>query len=123
MVKIGYEPLIKGAIVGTPATDATLPVLDVEAFRQHPERYTIVDIRNPVEHRDEPIFAGSLSIPLPELRERAKEIPTDKPVVVHCAGGYRSAMGSSIVAPALPSTAVLDLSEAVKSFQSAPANH
>ena len=121
--KIGYEPLIKGAVVGTPATDATLPVLDVEAFRQHPERYTIVDIRNPVEHRDEPIFAGSLSIPLPELRERAKEIPTDKPVVVHCAGGYRSAMGSSIVAPALPSTAVLDLSEAVKSFQSAPANH
>ena len=121
--KIGYEPLIKGAIVGTPATDATLPVLDVEAFRQHPERYTIVDIRNPVEHRDEPIFAGSLSIPLPELRERAKEIPTDKPVVVHCAGGYRSAMGSSIVAPALPGTAVLDLSEAVKSFQSAPANH
>ena len=121
--KIGYEPLIKGAVVGTPATDATLPVLDVEAFRQHPERYTIVDIRNPVEHRDEPIFAGSLSIPLPELRERAKEIPTDKPVVVHCAGGYRSAMGSSIVAPALPGTAVLDLSEAVKSFQSAPANH
>jgi glyoxylase-like metal-dependent hydrolase (beta-lactamase superfamily II)/rhodanese-related sulfurtransferase len=115
--KIGYEPLIKGALVGTPATEATLPVLDVEQFRQHPEQYTLVDIRNTTEHRDEPLFAGSLNIPLPELRERAREIPTDKPVVVHCAGGYRSAAGSSIVADALPGTDVLDLSEAVKSFQ------
>ena len=121
--KIGYEPLIKGALVGTPATEATMPVLDVAAFREHPEQYTIVDIRNPVEHRDEPIFDGSLNIPLPELRERASEIPTDKPVVVHCAGGYRSAAGSSIVADALPGTEVLDLSEAVKSFQTATAVH
>jgi glyoxylase-like metal-dependent hydrolase (beta-lactamase superfamily II)/rhodanese-related sulfurtransferase len=121
--KIGYEPLIKGALVGPPATEATMPVLDVEQFRQHPEQYTIVDIRNATEHRDEPIFAGSLNIPLPELRERASEIPTDKPVVVHCAGGYRSAAGSSIVADALPGTKVLDLSEAVKSFQPASATH
>ena len=121
--KIGYEPLIAGALVGTPAPDATLPVLDVAAFRQHPAQFTIVDIRNPVEHRDEPIFVGSLNIPLPELRERAGEIPTGKPVVVHCAGGYRSAAGSSIVAAALPGTEVLDLGEAVKSFQLAPATH
>ena len=100
-----------------------MPVLDVNQFRQHPENYTIVDIRNPVEHRDEPIFAGSLNIPLPELRERAQEIPTDKPVVVHCAGGYRSAAGSSIVAHALSGTKVLDLSEAVKFFQLATAAH
>ncbi|MBF9239324.1 MBL fold metallo-hydrolase [Hymenobacter sp. BT683] len=121
--KIGYEPLIEGALVGTPATEATLPQLDLAAFRQHPEQYTIVDIRNATEHRDEPIFDGSLHIPLPELRERAREIPTDKPVVVHCAGGYRSAAGSSIVADALPGTEVLDLSEAVKSFQPATAAH
>ncbi|GAB3658355.1 MBL fold metallo-hydrolase [Hymenobacter agri] len=121
--KIGYEPLIKGALVGTPTAEATLPVLDVSAFREHPENYTIVDIRNPVEHRDEPIFAGAINIPLPELRERAGEIPTNKPVVVHCAGGYRSAAGSSIVAAALPGTEVLDLSEAVKTFQAAAGAH
>ena len=121
--KIGYEPLIIGALVGSPTTEATMPVLDVNRFREHPEQYTIVDIRNPVEHRDEPIFAGSLNIPLPELRERAQEIPTDKPVVVHCAGGYRSAAGSSILAHALSGTEVLDLSEAVKFFQPAIAAH
>ena len=121
--KIGYEPLITGALVGTPTTEASIPVLDVDAFRQHPENYTIVDIRNASEHRNEPLFAGSLHIPLPELRERTSEIPTNKPVVVHCAGGYRSAAGSSIVADALPGTKVLDLGEAVKSFQSATVAH
>ncbi len=121
--KIGYEALLKGALVGTPATGVRLPVLDVTAFRAHPEHYTIVDIRNATEHRNEPIFAGALTIPLPELRERTGEIPTGKPVVVHCAGGYRSAAGSSIVAAALPSTTVLDLGEAVKSFQPATAAH
>jgi glyoxylase-like metal-dependent hydrolase (beta-lactamase superfamily II)/rhodanese-related sulfurtransferase len=120
--KIGYEPLLKGVLVGTPAAEATLPVLDVAAFRAHPAQYTIVDIRNATEHRDEPIFAGSRHIPLPELRERAAEIPTDKPVVVHCAGGYRSAAGSSIVAAALPGAQVFDLGEAVKSFQPAGAH-
>ena len=114
--KIGYEPLIEGALVGTPSAAATLARLDVEAFRAHPGRYTIVDVRNASEHAHEPLFAGALNLPLPELRERTGEIPTDKPVVVHCAGGYRSAVGSSIVATALPATPVYDLSEAVKTF-------
>ena len=120
--KIGYEPLIAGAVIGTPDT-AALPRLDVERFRDHPGNYTIVDIRNASEAKAEPLFGGALNIPLPELRERAGEIPTDKPVVVHCAGGYRSAAGSSIIASALPGTTVYDLSEAVKSFQSAEAAH
>ncbi len=121
--KIGYEALIKGGLVGTPSTEATLPKLDVEAFRQHPENYTIVDIRNPSETKAEPLFDNAINIPLPELRERAGEIPTGKPVVVHCAGGYRSAAGSSIVAPELDGTQVFDLSEAVKEFQSEKAAH
>jgi rhodanese-related sulfurtransferase len=120
--KIGYEPLLKGALVGTPVAEATLPILDTAAFRAYLAQYTIVDIRNPTEHRDEPIFSNSLNIPLPELRERAAEIPAHQPVVVHCAGGYRSAAGSSIVAAALPNTPVFDLGKAVKSFQPAGAH-
>ncbi|AIZ63575.1 sulfurtransferase [Hymenobacter sp. DG25B] len=121
--KIGYEALIAGALVGTPAMEATLPQLDVDTFRDQPEAYTIVDIRNAPETKAEPLFEGALNIPLPELRERAQEIPTDKPIVVHCAGGYRSAAGSSIVEAALPQATVYDLSEAVKSFQTAAASH
>ncbi|WP_426491692.1 MBL fold metallo-hydrolase [Hymenobacter sp. 102] len=114
--KIGYEALLLGAAVGTPDSAATLPRLNVGLFRQHPGQFTIVDIRSATEHRNEPLFAGSLHISLPELRERALEIPAGKPVVVHCAGGYRSAAGSSIVAAALPGVPVFDLGEAVKSF-------
>ena len=114
--KIGYEPLVQGALVGSPAADVTMPELDVEQFRRHPGHYTIVDVRSPSEHAHEPLFAHSLHIPLPELRERAAEIPAGKPVVVHCAGGYRSAAGSSIIEAALPGTPVWDLGEAVKTF-------
>jgi hydroxyacylglutathione hydrolase len=85
--------------------------------KQNKDQYTIVDIRNASEVKGGKFFDKAINIPLPELRERANEIPSDKPVVVHCAGGYRSAAGSSIVEAALPDTKVLDLSEAVNDFK------
>ncbi|MFD2247382.1 MBL fold metallo-hydrolase [Pontibacter ruber] len=115
--KIGYELLIKGAFVLDEKAEFTSPVIDMEAFRQHQDDYTIVDIRNASEVKGGKFFDKAINIPLPELRERAKEIPADKPVVVHCAGGYRSAAGSSIVEAALPDAKVLDLSEAVNDFK------
>ncbi|MBD1396445.1 MBL fold metallo-hydrolase [Pontibacter sp. JH31] len=115
--KIGYELLIEGAFVQTEAAEEKSPVIDVAEFKENQEQYTIVDIRNASEVKGGKFFESAINIPLPELRERAKEIPTDKPVVVHCAGGYRSAAGSSIVEAALPDTKVLDLSEAVNDFK------
>lgn len=119
--KIGYESKIKGAFVQDTQTEATTPALDLEQFSKNPEAFTIVDIRNASETKAEKIFAGAINIPLPELRERASEVPANKPVVVHCAGGYRSAAGSSILETALPQTKVLDLSEAVSDFKKQPA--
>ena len=52
----------------------------------------------------------------PELRERVSEIPLDKPILVHCAGGYRSSAGSSIIEKELGVTA-LDLSDDIKKFE------
>ena len=40
----------------------------------------------------------SHNIPLTHLRERITEVPQDRPVVVHCEGGYRSAIGTSLLA-------------------------
>ncbi|MDQ2794337.1 MAG: MBL fold metallo-hydrolase, partial [Bacteroidota bacterium] len=114
--KIGYEGNIKGALLAPAALPETNPAVDVAQVREHPEQFTIVDIRNRAEART-PVFANALVIPLPELRERAHEIPTNKPILVHCAGGYRSAAGSSIVQAALPGAQVLDLGEAVTDFQ------
>ena len=113
---IGYEGKVAGAFVM--ASDAgAAEQLDVDWFREHHYDYTIVDVRNAGEVRDRPIFDHSLSIPLYELRKRAGEIPLDKPIVVHCAGGYRSAAGSSLLQSLLGGKQrVLDLGEAVKTF-------
>ena len=116
--KIGYELNVKGALVTPQQLPVTSPNTDITHVRERPEDFTIVDVRNHTEAQ-QPIFEKSLRIPLPELRERAHEVPTDKPVLVHCAGGYRSAAGSSILNAVLPdSVQVHDLGEAVTSFQS-----
>lgn len=114
--KIGYETNIKAAAIA-PEGAITMEPMPLAGFREHPEQYTIVDVRMASEITADPIFEDALSIPLDQLRERISEIPTGKPVVVHCAGGYRSAAGSSIVAAALnDKVKVYDLGEAVKEF-------
>jgi rhodanese-related sulfurtransferase len=45
-------------------------------------------------------IGGSQNVPLNHLRQRLVEIPGDKTVVVHCEGGYRSAIAASLLAQA-----------------------
>jgi glyoxylase-like metal-dependent hydrolase (beta-lactamase superfamily II)/rhodanese-related sulfurtransferase len=116
IAKIGYESFIKGAFVVKDGP-VKMEQPDIEDLRLHESAYTILDIRNASEVAAQPIFSDAIHIPLNELRERAAEVPVVKPVVVHCAGGYRSAAGSSIMAEALRGkTRVYDLGEAVKQF-------
>ncbi len=113
---IGYEEQVEKAFVleyGEKRTGA----LDVKEFKEDLEDYTIVDVRNPSEVETKKIFEDSIAIPLSELRSRIGEIPVGKPIVVHCAGGYRSAAGSSLIASKLNGNAVVyDLGEKVKEF-------
>jgi hydroxyacylglutathione hydrolase len=111
--KIGYEKNIKAALLSPTTNLEKLPEIDTEDYNFHPDHYTVVDVRNWGEINEGKIFEHSISIPLPELRERLNEIPTDKPVVVHCAAGYRSAAASSIVAGRITNVPVYDLGEAV----------
>ena len=112
--KIGYEPFIKEAFVLDFGIEASAQ-LDFEAFKEHPSAYTIVDIRNAAEAKSQLAFEGSINIPLPEINNRLDEIPTDKPIVVHCAGGYRSAAGSSLLENKVD-VEVFDLSDRIKEF-------
>ena len=56
----------------------------------------LLDIRNPREWATEHV-AGSVNIPLNHLQERIAEIPRDRRIAVHCAGGYRSSIAASIL--------------------------
>lgn len=113
--KIGYELLLDGVLIYNEASQ-TLPDVDVDHFRAHPSAYTIVDVRNRGEVSAKRVFLGAMAIPLPELREHVRDIPTDKPILVHCAAGYRSAAGSSIIREALPGAVVYDLGERITTF-------
>ncbi|MFM8282546.1 MAG: rhodanese-like domain-containing protein [Planctomycetaceae bacterium] len=57
---------------------------------------TVVDVRSPAEHAGGRI-AGAVNIPLLHLEKRIAEIPAGRPVVVHCEGGYRSAIAASVL--------------------------
>lgn len=115
--KIGYEKHIKMAFV-LDYGNHEMPLFDDELLKNNANDFTIIDVRNHNEINAGKIFANAIGIPLPELRERTNEIPLDKPIVVHCAAGYRSAAGSSIIKAALDAALqVYDLGEAVKKFQ------
>jgi rhodanese-related sulfurtransferase len=60
------------------------------------DRPLVLDIRNPREWAAKHID-GSVNIPLNHLQERIGEIPRDRRVAVHCAGGYRSSIAASIL--------------------------
>jgi glyoxylase-like metal-dependent hydrolase (beta-lactamase superfamily II)/rhodanese-related sulfurtransferase len=111
--KIGYEKNIIAGISAPIYPPLPERNFNLPRFTTNPERYTIVDVRNEIETEDNLIFDNALVIPLPELRERVSEIPEDKPIVVHCAAGYRSAAAASIVAAKISAVPILDLSEAV----------
>ncbi|TDE09182.1 MBL fold metallo-hydrolase [Dyadobacter psychrotolerans] len=120
---IGYETNIKEAFVADDGPE-TMPVLDIDDFSEHQQNYTIVDVRNPTEVESNKIFADSIAIPLAELEDRVGEIPMDKPVAVHCAGGYRSAIGSSLIASLTGGAKpVYDISEHIKEFDKQPTEH
>ncbi len=57
----------------------------------------VLDVRGTGE-RESGAIEGSLSVPLAELLRRIDEIPSDRPVVVHCASGYRSSIAASVLA-------------------------
>ncbi len=115
--KIGYEKNIVGAMV--PDQDQLTvkgELIDLADFSSNPENYFVLDIRNESEFKSEKFFDHAVNIPLHELREKGYQVTTEKPVVVHCAGGYRSAAGYSILSSLMPDQQVFDLSESVKEF-------
>src|SRR5580698_7713666 len=61
-----------------------------------PDPPLLLDIRNPREWVTKHID-GSVNVPLNHLQERIAEIPRDRRIAVHCAGGYRSSIAASIL--------------------------
>jgi glyoxylase-like metal-dependent hydrolase (beta-lactamase superfamily II)/rhodanese-related sulfurtransferase len=56
----------------------------------------LLDVRSTGEW-DQAHIDGSVNLPLSQLGERLDELPSGRPLVVHCAGGYRSAIAASLL--------------------------
>lgn len=117
IAKIGYEKQVKGIMTIGKTSLLDSEYINLEDFKTQKDNYTIIDVRNKNEVKEGKIFENAISIPLNELRDSKDKIPKDKPIVVHCAGGYRSAIGSSIISNITDDVAVFDLSDAVTKFQ------
>jgi hydroxyacylglutathione hydrolase len=89
--------------------DGTFPAQLADLVRQAPrtparqlrdwlaaDKVTLIDVRNSGE-RDLGSIPGSRHIPLAQLRIRLDDVPTDRPIVVHCAGGWRSSVAASLL--------------------------
>jgi rhodanese-related sulfurtransferase len=57
-------------------------------------RLQVVDVRNPGETALGSI-EGAVNVPLAALRRRVGDLDLGRPIVVHCAGGYRSSVAAS----------------------------
>ncbi|WP_033355527.1 MBL fold metallo-hydrolase [Kitasatospora aureofaciens] len=78
----------------TPASRLTADQLRTALAGDQPP--VVLDVRNCSE-RAGGFIDGSLHIALGELPHRLDEIPTDRPLVLHCAGGHRSSIAASLL--------------------------
>ena len=120
IAKIGYDGQVTGATEWTTGLAELMEEpLDLEDFKEHHiGKYTIVDVRPEKPAMEDTRFYGAINIPVWTLRDRWKEVPQDRPIVVHCGGGYQSAIGASLLRKYLKgSVLVYDLGEHIKDFE------
>jgi glyoxylase-like metal-dependent hydrolase (beta-lactamase superfamily II)/rhodanese-related sulfurtransferase len=77
-----------------------IPQISIQDFvelRSHePDRVAVLDVREPGELTSGAI-ENSLFIPLGKLKSRTAELDREKLLVVHCKGGYRSSIATSLL--------------------------
>lgn len=96
---VGYLREAEGAfleMVADMTRASRLTAAELRAAMDRAEAPVVLDVRNAGE-REQGAIEGSLHIPLAELPRRLDEVPSDRPVVVHCAGGYRSSVAASLL--------------------------
>ncbi|MBI1767354.1 MAG: MBL fold metallo-hydrolase [Bacteroidetes bacterium] len=113
---IGYESNIRGAFLYDGSNGKQMKVFENSSFVPEENKYTFIDVRSAREVSHQPVFKNSLNIPLDELTERLKEIPKDKPLLIYCGSGYRSATASSILQKDFPALQVYDLGSSVTKY-------
>lgn len=116
---IDYE-----AFCGSPAferpqaeEDNSVPEMTVSAFekiRQSGKAFQLIDVREP--HEFEIVSLGGAEIPLGELALNFHQVAQDRPVIVHCRTGIRSAKAVKALKDHFPTLEVYNLSGGIVAY-------
>ncbi|MEG2070394.1 MAG: DsrE/DsrF/DrsH-like family protein, partial [Bacteroidales bacterium] len=91
------DPIAIGGYVAGNILNGSMPVISWREMQQvNREESYLLDVRTADEYKLEAI-AGSVNIPLDELRNRLAEIPTDRQIYVYCGIGLRGYMALKIL--------------------------
>ena len=93
---VGYLQGGLGSLAGHPDLVGRTERLSPAVASERTGAATVVDVRTPHE-REEGAIAGSIFVPLSQLEQRLGEIPHGRPLIVHCAAGYRSSIAASVL--------------------------
>ena len=118
--RIGFDRVL-GVLDGGAATLAAHPEVverasrltaaQLEERRRQVPGLQLVDVRQPAEHAVG-MLPGALPLPLTQLRARTGELDLGAPIVVYCAGGYRSSVAASL----LRAAGAVDVSDVLGGF-------
>ncbi len=121
LARIGFDRVV-GALTDPVAAFLTRPELvrpsaritatELADRRSSIDRLQIVDVRNEGEARIAGMVPGARLVPLPRLLDHLADLDPTAPTVVHCAGGYRSAIAASV----LRANGFADVSDLVGGF-------
>ncbi|WP_109833164.1 MBL fold metallo-hydrolase [Reichenbachiella versicolor] len=102
--RVGYDNTLgylKGGLQTWKETGKTvesLKSIDPSEFESDFEKgkINVLDVRKPGEYQSEHV-QGAITLPLDYINENMHELNRDEQYYVHCAGGYRSVIASSIL--------------------------
>jgi adenylyltransferase/sulfurtransferase len=90
------ELAVYDAICARASPEDEISVAELRSWRDEGRPHVLVDVREPAEHAASRID-GALLIPLAALSSRLGMVPSDRPVVVHCHSGDRSARAVALL--------------------------
>jgi molybdopterin/thiamine biosynthesis adenylyltransferase/rhodanese-related sulfurtransferase len=95
---VDYEEFcgVVSAAAAEAAGDSTITATELKDMFDRGEDFLLVDVREPAEY-DIVRIPGSVLIPKGELPARLSALPQNKPVVLHCKTGVRSAEALAVL--------------------------
>lgn len=104
LARVGYDYAIgylDGGFAAWEAARKEIDLLESVSATEFSERFKsetleVVDVRKPGEYQSEHV-KGALNLPLDYINQHLGEFKKDRPLYLHCAGGYRSVIAASIL--------------------------